>query len=106
VGFTVEHNIGNGMFRLFPPTRVLKLRQFWNAKLLMGSLSRANKTLNFVNEHPFTDLGDKPYIELGTGIDNILKFFRIDFVWRVSPQPLPQERYKRFGVFGSFKVGF
>jgi hypothetical protein len=106
VGFTVEHNIGNGMFRLFPPTRVLKLRQFWNAKLLIGSLSRANKTLNFVNEHPFTDLGGKPYIELGTGIDNILKFFRIDFVWRVSPQPLPQESYKRFGVFGSFKVGF
>lgn len=106
VGLTVEHSIGNGLFRLFPPTRILKLRQFWNAKLLLGSLSNANKTLNFVDGHPFAVVDSKPYIELGTGIDNILKFFRVDFVWRVSPQPLPQEAYKRFGIFGSFNVSF
>jgi hypothetical protein len=106
VGLTFEHSIGNGLFRLIPPTRVLKFRQFWNAKLLMGSLSNANKTLNYVDGHPFAVVSGKPYIELGTGIDNILKFFRVDFVWRVSPQPLPQEAYKRFGIFGSFNVSF
>jgi hypothetical protein len=85
---------------------VLKFRQFWNAKLLIGSLSNANKTLNYVDGHPFAVVSGKPYIELGTGIDNILKFFRVDFVWRVSPQPLPQDAYKRFGIFGSFNVSF
>jgi len=106
IGLTVEHSIGNGLFRLIPPTRVLKFRQFWNAKFLMGSLSNANKSLNYVDGHPFAVIGGKPYIELGTGVDNILKFFRVDFVWRVSPQPLPQEAYKRFGIFGSFNVSF
>ncbi|MDX2046046.1 MAG: DUF5686 family protein, partial [Chitinophagaceae bacterium] len=37
----VEHNIGNGLFRLIPVTRVLKFRQFWNAKIIWGDLSDA-----------------------------------------------------------------
>jgi hypothetical protein len=105
-GVIFEHNIGNGIFRLIPPTRILKFRQFWNIKMLWGSLSEENKALNFTNGHPFEDLGGKPYMEIGTGVDNILKFFRLDLVWRVLPQPLPPESYKRFGVFGSFRIGF
>lgn len=105
-GFIFEHNVGNGIFRLIQPLRFLKFRQFWNAKLLTGTLTPENKNLNFVSGHPFTSLDGKMYVELGTGIDNILKFFRLDLVWRVSPQPLPENNYQRFGVFGSFRVGF
>jgi hypothetical protein len=54
----------------------------------------------------FTSLDGKMYVEMGTGIDNILKFFRLDLVWRVLPQPLPENNYQRFGVFGSFRIGF
>lgn len=105
-GFIFEHNIGNGIFRLLQPLRFLKFRQFWNVKMLVGSLSEENKALNFVNGHPFVSLDGKPYMELGTGIDNILKFFRLDLVWRLLPQPLPEQGYQRFGVFGSFRIGF
>lgn len=104
-GLIFEHNVGNGIFKL-PVLRALKFRQFWNMKLLAGSLSDENKTLNFVDGHPFTSLNGKPYLELGTGIDNILKFFRVDMVWRILPTPLPTAGYQRFGVFGSFRVGF
>ena len=104
-GFIFEHNVGNGIFKL-PVLRALKFRQFWNVKLLAGSLSDENKALNFVAGHPFTSLDGKAYVELGTGIDNILKFFRFDMVWRVAPTPLPSPGYQRFGVFGSFRVGF
>jgi hypothetical protein len=104
-GFMFEHNIGNGIFKL-PVLRFLKFRQFYNIKMLVGSLTDENKALNFVDGHPFETLDGKPYVELGTGIDNILRFFRLDFVWRVFPQPLPEESYMRFGVFGSFRVGF
>jgi len=104
-GFIFEHNVGNGIFKL-PVLRALKFRQFWNVKLLAGSLSDENKALNFVSGHPFTSLDGKAYVELGTGIDNILKFFRFDMVWRVAPTPLPSPGYQRFGVFGSFRVGF
>jgi hypothetical protein len=105
-GATIEHNIGSGIFRYMPFNKFLKWRQFWNAKLLWGDLSEANKTLNFQNGHPFKSLDGKPYLEIGTGIDNILRFLRLDLVWRVLPQPLPEARYQRFGIFGSFRVSF
>jgi len=45
-------------------------------------------------------------MELGTGVNNIFKFIRVDFVWRVLPLPFPKELYKQFGVFGSFQLQF
>jgi hypothetical protein len=105
-GLQVEHNIGNGIFRLLPVNRFLKFRQFWNVKMIWGELSQANKDLNFVSGHSFQSLDGRTYIEVGTGIDNILRFLRLDLVWRVAPTPMPEERYKRFGVFGSFRVSF
>ncbi|MEO7924063.1 MAG: DUF5686 family protein [Chitinophagaceae bacterium] len=102
-GINVEHNIGNGIFRLFPK---LRFRQFWTAKTLWGSLTPANKALNFKQGHGFQSLDGNTYLELGTGIDNILRVFRIDFVWRVLPSTIPKEGDKSFGIFGSFRVAF
>lgn len=121
-GINFEHNVGNGMFRLLKPTRSLKLRQFWTAKLLWGNLSDANKKLNYTDQYydestmkfntetgtgwfPFQTLGDKTYMELGTGVDNIFKVLRIDLIWRVLPSDAATAT-KRFGVFGSFKIQF
>ncbi|MEI2738873.1 MAG: hypothetical protein V9F01_08815 [Chitinophagaceae bacterium] len=86
-GINIEHNIGNGIFRWFPK---LRFRQFWTAKTLWGSLSPANRSLNFKEGHNFQTLDGKTYLELGTGIDNIFHVFRIDFVWRVLPSSLTQ----------------
>ena len=102
-GISFEHNIGNGIFRLLPK---LRFRQFYTIKTLWGSLSESNKTLNFKPGYEFQTLNGRTYLELGTGIDNILKVLRVDFVWRVLPTPLPKERAKRFGIFGSFRLTF
>lgn len=104
-GFNFEHNFGNGLFRFIPITRKLKFRQLWTAKGLWGSLSEANKALNFTGAHPFQSLNNKAYLELGTGVDNIFKVIRLDFIWRVAPTSLPGNS-KRFGLFGSFKFAF
>jgi Family of unknown function (DUF5686)/CarboxypepD_reg-like domain len=121
-GINIEHNVGNGMFRLLKPTRSLKLRQFWTAKMLWGNLSEANMKLNYVGQYydgstmkfdpdagtgwfAFQTLKDQPYMELGTGVDNIFKVLRIDLIWRVMPNE-PVNASKRFGVFGSFKLQF
>jgi hypothetical protein len=103
VGINFEHNIGNGIFRLFPK---LKLRQFWTAKTLWGRLSEANKELNFKKGNTFQTLDGRTYLEMGTGIDNILHVFRVDFVWRLLPDRLTRPTTQRFGVFGSFRLGF
>ena len=103
-GFNLEHNIGSGIFRYTGITRKLKLRQFWEVKGVVGGLSQANKNINFVGNYPFKSLDGKMYMEVGTGIDNILKFFRIDAIWRVAPTPLPEKRAERFGIFFGFRV--
>jgi hypothetical protein len=102
-GINIEHNIGNGIFRLIPK---LKFRQFWTAKVLWGSLSPSNMALNFKTGSNFQTLNGHTYMELGTGVDNILHVFRIDFIWRVLPATIPKERDKSFGVFGSFRLSF
>jgi hypothetical protein len=102
-GINIDHNIGNGIFRWFPK---LRLRQFWTAKALWGSLTPANRALNFKPGYVFQTLDGNTYLELGTGVDNIFKVFRIDFIWRVLPSTLPKEGDKSFGIFGSFRVVF
>ncbi len=106
VGFNIEHNFGPGLFRFIPLTRKWKFRQFWSAKGVAGDLSDANKQLNYVGNFPFKSLDGKAYCELGTGVDNIFKLFRIDLVWRVAPQPAPTETVNKFGIFGSFRLSF
>ena len=105
-GLNFEHNFGSGIFKWFGPTRKLKLRQFWTAKVMTGKLSDSNKELNYKQANSFQTLNGKTYMELGTGIDNIIHLFRIDFIWRVLPTPLPPERIRRFGIFGSIRVSF
>lgn len=107
-GINFEHNIGNGLFRFIPLMKKLKFRQFYSARALWGKLSEENKTFNTppTGIFPFQSLNGKTYLEVGTGVDNILKLFRIDFVWRLAPTPLPSEKSKRFGIFGSFRLAF
>lgn len=104
-GVNVEHNIGSGLFRFVPFTRKLKWRQFWNAKAVWGSLNTENTKLNNTT-NAFKTLNGTTYLEVGTGIDNILKVLRLDFVWRVLPRPLPANKTSRFGIFGSFQFQF
>jgi hypothetical protein len=107
-GFNFEHNIGSGIFRFTPFTRRWKFRQFYTVKGLWGSLSDENKALNMPagSTYIFESLDGKTYLEVGTGVDNIFKVLRFDFIWRVLPQPLPEAASQRWGVFGSFRLQF
>ncbi|MBN8672971.1 MAG: carboxypeptidase-like regulatory domain-containing protein [Chitinophagales bacterium] len=102
-GVNIEHNIGNGIFRMLPK---LRWRQFWTAKTLWGSLSEKNRAFNFKQGHSFQTLNGRTYLELGTGVDNIFKVFRVDFIWRVLPATIDKQGDKAFGIFGSFRLAF
>ena len=104
-GINFEHNFGNGLFRYIPFTRKMKFRQFWTAKALWGSLSQQNQRLNAIDKFSFESLNGRTYLELGTGVDNIFKILRFDFIWRVLPGS-PEVNHQRFGVFGSFRFSF
>ncbi|WP_204308431.1 hypothetical protein, partial [Escherichia coli] len=52
------------------------------------------------------------YTEIGTGFDNLFRFFRIDLVWRINPfyaranPSLLSQNTNDFGIFGSFRIQF
>ena len=107
VGAIVEHSLGSFFFKYIPYLDKAKLRTFWNAKAVYGSLSNENILLNYNKGFEFQSLVQSPYVEVGTGVENILRFLRIDFVWRVLPvSRLNDSPAKRFGVFGSAKFAF
>ena len=105
-GFNIEHKVGSGIFKYIPLTRNMKLRQSWSAKGVFGTLSSQNQKLNFVGYYPYNSLNGKVYLELGTGIDNIFKVFKVDFVWRLTPAASSSQAINHFGVFGSFRFTF
>jgi hypothetical protein len=106
-GLIMEHSMGPLFFKYIPYIQKMKWRTFWNLKGVYGSLSDANRALNLTPSYSFQTLSRSPYLEVGTGIENILKIFRFDAVWRVLPDRNPGESaMRRFGVFGSMKFTF
>jgi len=89
------------------------MRQFWNVKAVWGDLTHANRVLNHVEygSYRLRTLKGHPYIEAGTGLDNIFRCLRVDLVWRfapelITPSGMPPPTIKNsscnFGIFGSF----
>jgi len=83
-----------------------KWRLLAQGKVLTGSMTADNYALNLNGgSKPFNKLGSTPYIEVGYGIENIFRLFRIDFVHRItyrdSNNESNQAPHRNFGVFGS-----
>ncbi|MHA4811348.1 DUF5686 and carboxypeptidase-like regulatory domain-containing protein [Flavitalea flava] len=111
-GFELEHNFEKKLLNLLPFMRKTNMRQFWNVKAVWGTLSKENKVINlqdFAN-YRFRSLNGNGYVEAGTGIDNLFKYFRVDLVWRFAPPQKAIPNIKNstapFGVFGSFHFQF
>jgi hypothetical protein len=106
-GVIMEHSTGSLFFKYIPYLRKMKLRTFWNAKGVYGGLSAANQQINLNQGYIFQTLTRSPYLEVGTGIENIFKILRVDFVWRLMPYRNDVDSpARRFGVFGSVKFVF
>lgn len=110
-GFTVEHNFDKKLLNLLPFMHKVDVRQFWNIKAVWGDLSSANQKLNCrdYRNYRMSSLQGRPYIELGTGLDNIFRYFRVDLVWRISQTnnaaaAIQQPPTPHFGAFGSFHI--
>ena len=115
-GFSIEHDFEKRLVNLVPFLRKTNVRQFWNLKAVWGDLSASNKILNCreYSGYAMRSLNGRPYIEIGTGLDNLFRYFRVDCIWRLSPSmPGPvgsPDNYQvpaaHFGVFGSFHIQF
>lgn len=88
----VQHKFEGLFFNRIPGIRKLNWRLIANADALWGSQSRANQTVEMFKPLPnvlkpthFGVLsGAKPYLEVGYGIDNIFKIFRLQGIHRLT----------------------
>ena len=102
-----QHHFEGLLLNRIPLMRRLKWRLVGSANVIYGALRQENKDLNA----PVTPDGEetlalgyfdhRPYVELGYGVENIFKFFRIDFVHRMTY--LDNTDARRFGVLFSFQ---
>jgi hypothetical protein len=103
-----EHHFGGLILNKIPLMRKLKWRLHGSANVLYGSLSQEN--IDLIPETdpegntmpPFKGLGNVPYVELGYGLENVLKFMRIDAFHRLTYRNDPGAT--RFSIKVSFQV--
>jgi hypothetical protein len=98
----ITHHFNGFFLDKIPVMRKLKWREVATFSGLMGTMSAANRNLS-VNKNAFYTL-EKPYIEVGTGIENIFKLIRVDAVWRLTH--LDHPNISQFGIRANLQILF
>lgn len=96
------------LFNRVPLLKKLKLREVASFRGMFGNLSNKNLPGNNQDLYAFPPgayrMNKTPYMEAAVGITNILKLFRIDYVWRLTYRDHPNisKSGVRIGVEVSF----
>jgi hypothetical protein len=96
------HHFDGLLFNHIPLLKKLRWREVIHYKGLIGSMNSKNKNFNVFPENVYTLKG--PYQEVGVGIENIFKFFRIDGIWRLNYRDHPDIR--KFMLMFSLEFNF
>ena len=86
VALTFDHFFEGFFLNKIPLVKKLGFREIFSAKLLYGTMSAKNAALM-----PLPQGTTAPgfYAEIGFGVENIFKLFRVDFVWRMTQLDKP-----------------
>ncbi len=103
VSVHLEQHIEGLLLDRIPFINKLKWRNFLFAKAYAGSLSMQNNQSIYLFPEKVSTLHE-PYYEVGFGIENIFKFARVDFIWRLTDTSKPDVYY--FIVKPSFRFSF
>ena len=89
----VTYFLNGFLFNRIPLLKKLKWREVLSCRGIYGNLSDKNNPEFSEGLFAFpagsTTMGHTPYVEVGVGIENILKVLRVDYVWRLTYRDLP-----------------
>ncbi len=111
LSWDVTYYMNGNLLNRLPLIKKLKWREVFCFRGLYGHLTDKNNPLKNGNSEglfrfpSYTHLmGNTPYMEASVGIENIFKFLRIDYVWRLSYRNL--ENIQKSGVRMTIELSF
>lgn len=114
VSLHIDHYFNGLFFNRIPLFKKLKFREVMTVKILYGGIRDENRPtpenslftfLTNANGDPVSfSLEREPYIEASVGVANILKFFRLDVVKRITY--LDNPNVAQWGLRGRFRFDF
>lgn len=109
VSWDVTYYMNGLLLNRIPLLKKMKLREVFSFRGLYGNLTDKNnpwKEGEGIYTFPERShvMGRDPYLEAGVGVENILKFFRLDYVWRMTY--LDNPGIDKRGVRFSFEFKF
>jgi hypothetical protein len=99
ISLSTEQHLQGMFFNYIPLLRKLKFREVVSCKAVVGKINRKNSSemqLPVYMHHL-----NKPYIEVGVGVENIAKILRIDALWRLTHKDNPD--IEIFGLRARFQ---
>jgi hypothetical protein len=96
----LAYHLNGFVFNRLPLLKKIGLREVFSAKGMIGSLS--DKHQQIVELPMGVTKMTNPYIELGAGVENIFRLFRVEAVWRVTPKSILNA--PTFGVRAKFEI--
>lgn len=107
----VTYYMNGNLLNRIPLVKKLKWREVFTFRGLWGNLTDKNNPLLASSKEGLYlfpegsfQMGKAPYMEAGVGIENIFKFLRIDYVWRLNYRNNPD--IQKSGIRMTMKLSF
>lgn len=98
----LTHHFDGFFLNKIPFMRKLKWREIASFSMVAGGLNDKHRGELIIPQNTFSL--DVPYMEVGIGVENILKLIRVDAIWRLNY--LDHDNINKFGIATTFEFSF
>ncbi len=96
----LDYHMNGFFFNRLPLLKRLGLREVVSAKAMIGSLNE--KQLGGIEMPLGASSANGTYLEVGAGLENVFRFFRVEGIWRVTPKSI--QGVPDFGIRVLFEI--